>query len=90
MLSPDFVPEVVDVIPHGDYTVDVIFRDGKQTKFDAKDIVGRGVFAPLEDKELFVNSCLVMNRTLSWDIYGNRNSEESLDIDPLVLYSLDS
>jgi hypothetical protein len=69
--------------------VDLRKGDGKQTKFDAKDIVGRGVFAPLEDKEIFVNICLVMNRTLSWDIYGNRNSEESLDIDPLVLYSLD-
>ena len=32
----DYFPEVVQVIPHEDYTVDVYFQDGKIVLYDMK------------------------------------------------------
>lgn len=32
--------------------------------------------------------CTILNDTLAWDIAGNRNENECIDINPNTLYSL--
>ena len=39
----DYTPEIVQVIPHKDYTVSVYFVDGKIVRYDVKPKLGRGV-----------------------------------------------
>lgn len=82
----DYFPEVIQVIPTEDYRVYIYFDDGSIKLFDAKNLVGQGVFAPLIDREKFLGSCKVLNHTLAWDLKGNYDETECLDLDPLELY----
>lgn len=82
----EYFPTVVQVIPMDNYHVQVYFDDGKIIDYDlSKDLDGE-VFLPLRDLSVFKNACTVMNGTLAWDIGGNRNAEECIDIDPFTLY----
>lgn len=85
----DYTPEIVQVIPHGDYTVSVYFVDGKIVRYDVKPKLGRGVFKALENIEVFMDRCTIMNDTLAWDIDGTNNPASCIDIDPDMLYSLE-
>ena len=78
--------EVVKVTPHEDYTVEVLFSDGKRVIYDAKPLVGKGVFAAFGDKEFFMSRCTVLNHTLAWDVTGDGDTKKCLDIDPVTLY----
>ena len=40
----DYTPEIVQVIPHEDYTVTVYFCDGKIVTYDAGQKLDQGVF----------------------------------------------
>ena len=82
-----FSPEVVQVVPHENYMIDIMFHDGKIVKYDAKPLVGKGVFSVLEDKDFFMNRCTILNRTLAWDLSGEYDPTDCLDLDPVVLYS---
>ena len=48
------------------------------------------LFAPLKEIEAFKEACTVMNGTLAWDLSGNRDEANCIDIDPFTLYELDS
>ena len=85
----DFTPEIVQVVPHDDYTVTVYFCDGKIVKYDAKPKLDQGVFRRLKDLSFFMNNCRIMNDTLAWDLTGKNDPSECIDIDPDYLYSLD-
>ncbi len=85
----DYTPEIVQVIPHEDYTVSVYFVDGKIVRYDVKPKLGRGVFKALENIEVFMDRCTIMNDTLAWDIDGTNNPASCIDIDPDMLYSLE-
>lgn len=85
----DYTPEIVQVVPHRDYTVSVYFVDGKIVRYDVKPKLGRGVFKALEDIEVFMERCTIMNDTLAWDIDGTNNPAACIDIDPDMLYSLE-
>lgn len=50
------------------------------------DIIHKGVFEPLKDKGRFLNTCRVLNNTLAWDLKGNYDETECIDLDPLELY----
>ena len=50
-------PEIVQVVPHRDYTVTVYFRDGRIVVYDVKDKLDKGVFRVLRDKEIFIRNC---------------------------------
>ena len=69
----DYTPEIVQVIPHEDYTVSVYFVDGKIVRYDVKPKLGKGVFKALEDIEVFMERCTIMNDTLAWDIDGTND-----------------
>lgn len=45
----DYTPEIVQVVPHEDYTVTVYFCDGKIVTYDAKQKLDQGVFRTLKD-----------------------------------------
>ena len=85
----NYSPEIVQVIPHEDYTVSVYFVDGKIVRYDVKPKLGKGVFKALEDIEVFMERCTIMNDTLAWDIDGTNDAASCIDIDPDLLYSLE-
>ena len=85
----DYTPEIVQVVPHDDYTVTVFFCDGKIVQYDAAPKLEKGIFKCLKDKELFINNCKIMNDTLAWDITGKNDPTDCIDIDPDFLYSLE-
>lgn len=37
-----------------------------------------------------MNACTVLNGILAWDVSGNRDCSQCLDIDPGMLYELDN
>ena len=51
-------------------------------------MIEKEVFRPLKDITVFKETCTVMNDTLAWDIGGNRDNTNCLDIDPDTLYEL--
>lgn len=81
-------PKVVQVIPMENYSVYVYFEDGKIVCYDMIQMIEKEVFRPLKDITVFKEACTVMNDTLAWDIKGNRDSTNCLDIDPDTLYEL--
>ncbi len=82
--------DVIQVIPYEDYTVYVYFEDGKIVCYNARPLLEKKVFAPLKDLHFFMDACTVLNGTLAWDISGNRDCTQCLDIDPDTLYQLDN
>ena len=83
-----YFPDVVQVVPFGDYTVDVYFDDGKIVRYDVTPFLEEGIFRKLKDLQVFINACTILNGTLAWDIAGNRNEQECIDIDPETLHAL--
>ena len=77
---------VLQVYPLPDYSVYLYFNDGIIKKYDASELVQKGVFAPLQDKNLFVKTCTVLNHTLAWDVSGRRDPYDCLDLDAEHLY----
>ena len=85
----NFAPEIVQVVPHRDYTVSVYFVDGKIVTYDVKPKLDSGVFTALKDIDFFLNRCKIMNDTLAWDLSGNNDPTDCIDIDPETLYALE-
>ena len=85
----DYTPQIVQVIPHEDYTVSVYFSDRKIVRYDVAPKLGKGVFQRLKDISFFVQNCKIMNDTLAWDLSGNNDVTNCIDIDPDYLYSLE-
>ncbi len=83
----DYFPDVIQVIPTNEYNVYVYFDDGSIKLFDASELINKGIFKQLKDKNIFVDKCTVLNGTLAWDLEGNYDESECLDIDPFELYS---
>lgn len=86
----EYFPVVVQVIPIDDFHVQVFFDDGKIVEYDITDKLDSEIFQPLQDARIFMDTCTVMNDTLAWDLAGNRNSADCIDIDPFTLYELPS
>ncbi len=78
--------KVLQVVPKNDYMVYVYFSDGKVKLYDASNLIERGVFKQIKDKDVFINSCTVLNDTLAWDISGKHDPSDCLDLDPEVIY----
>ena len=84
----DYFPTVVQVIPQNDYTVFIYFDDGKIVLYDMSSKINKEIFKPLNDIEVFKNTCTVLNGTLAWDLNGNYDPRECIDIDVFTLYEL--
>ena len=88
MIMQEYFRKVVQVIPFNNYHVQVFFDDGKIVEYDFSNELQGTVFQPLQDVDVFKNTCTVLNDTLAWDLAGNRDLTKCIDIDPLVLYEL--
>lgn len=82
-------PDIIQVVPHDDYTVSVYFCDGKIVLYDVSPKLDFGIFTRLKDKSFFKDRCTILNDTLAWDVSGTGDPSECIDIDPDYLYSLD-
>jgi hypothetical protein len=82
------MPEIVQVVPNDNYTVTVYFEDGKIVLYNVTPLLDKEVFLPLRNKDIFLNTCTILNDTLAWDIDGNRDASKCIDIDPDILYVL--
>ncbi len=85
----DYTPDIVQVVPYRDYTVAVYFCDGKIVIYDVKPKLEEGLFQRLKDVDFFLTNCKIMNDTLAWDLTGDNDPTNCLDIDPDYLYSLE-
>ena len=83
----EYIPEIVQVVPYPDHTVDVYFSDGKIISYDVKPFLGSGVFRALRDLNIFMERCCIMNDTLAWDVNGSGDPSTCIDIDPETLYA---
>lgn len=84
----DYFPTVVQVIPLNNYHVQVFFDDGKIIEYDVTNCLHGEIFKPLQDIQVFKDTCTVLNNTLAWDLTGNRDVSNCIDIDPFTLYEL--
>lgn len=81
-----YFPEVVQVIPTKNFTVYLYFDDGSIKLYDAKELITKGVFKPLADINLFMDTCTVLNKTLAWTLDKSYDKTTCLDLDATVLY----
>ena len=78
--------QVIQVKAREDFKVYVYFSDGKIKLYDMKPTIDKGgVFAKITSIDDFVK-CTVMNGTLAWDLSGNFDETNCLDIDPETIY----
>lgn len=83
-----FYPEVYQATAGNDYNVYAYLNDGSMRLFNAKPIIDKGgVFEPLKDKTIFANTLTVLNGTVAWDLQGNRDETQCIDIDPFDIYN---
>ena len=85
----EYFPTVVQAVPFDNFYVQVFFDDGKIVEYDVANDLQTDLFEPLRDIHVFKEICTVMNDTLAWDISGDRDSVNCIDIDPFTLYELD-
>jgi hypothetical protein len=78
--------KVVQVLPQMDFTVYCYFDDGAIKLYDARPLLGKGVFLKISSVDDFLNKCTVMNSTLAWDLEGNFDPYKCIDLDPDQLY----
>jgi len=80
-------PKIYGVQPKDNRVVHVFFDDGFVRVYDANLLIKRGgIFQLLNDNVIFFERCTVMNGTLAWDVSGQRNPEECIDVCPDMIY----
>ena len=78
---------VVQAVPGDNYTVYAYFNDGSVRLADIKPLISQGgVFAKLQDEQVFRETLTVMNHAVAWDLEGNRDAAKCIDIDPCTMY----
>ncbi|MCL2300393.1 MAG: DUF2442 domain-containing protein [Firmicutes bacterium] len=80
-------PELYQVYPHADYTVDLYYDNGEIRKYDCgalvlEPAVARYVRTPTD----FIRMSAVLNRTFALDYTGDLDPAQCIDICPDVLY----
>jgi len=70
-------PRVKEVTPNQDYTLSLVFKDGKKALFNLQPYLHYPCFAPLKDPTLF-SQAKASHGTVSWG--------EEIDFDPDCLY----
>jgi hypothetical protein len=81
------IPSVWQVLPADDYKVYAYMNDGSVRLYDVKPLIKDDtVFAPLKDVHIFESALTEMNDTVAWDIKGNRDPYECIDIDPFSVF----
>ena len=82
-----FFPEIFQAVAGEDYTVYAYVNDGSIRKVDIKPFFENGgVFEPLKDETIFKNTLTVIGNTVAWDLAGNRDEYNCIDIDPFLVF----
>ena len=72
------------------YAFYAYFNDGTVHYYDAENLIksasSDSVFAALKDIEIFRNKITVLCGTVAWDLRGDRNPTECIDIAPDVIH----
>ena len=85
--STYFFPQVLQVVPNEEFGLYVYFNDGSVRFYDMKPLLNPGtVFEKFRDISIFRSKLTILNGTVAWDINGNRDSRDCIDIDPLVIF----
>ena len=85
-MDNQYFPRVVQVAATDDYKVYAYFDDGSIKCLDMTEKVRSGIFQKIKDIEIFKNTLTVLNDTVAWDLNGNYDSSECIDIDPFTVY----
>ena len=84
-----FFPEVLQAVAGDNYIIYAYMNDGSVRKYALSSFVsGKEELSALKDPEVFKNSLTVLNGTAAFDLTGNRDETNCVDIDPLVLYNV--
>jgi len=70
--------DIVEVTPHADGWMDLVFENGERRAYDMSRLFARRIYAPLRDARLF-GRAYVENGTVNWP--------GEIDIDPETLYA---
>lgn len=82
-----YYPEVVQAIAAPNNHIIVYFSDGHIKMYDVTPLINKGgVFESLKDQRIFTDCLTVMNGTAAWDISGQHDESDCIDIDPFDLY----
>jgi hypothetical protein len=83
-----FFPQVLQAVPSDDFKIYSYFNDGSVRCYDAKPLIKPGtVFEPMSDINIFKSKLTVLNDTAAWDLRGDRNPSECIDLDPETLFN---
>ena len=86
-LDARFYPEIYQAVAGKNYMVYAYLSDGSVREFDVKPLINQGgVFQKIEDETIFRDTLTILNCTAAWDIAGNRNEYECIDIDPMTIF----
>lgn len=84
-------PIVIQAVAGVDYTVYAYMLDGTIHKVSVRHLVERGgVWERLKDPDFFTNSLTVLNDTIAWDLSGNLDPSNCIDIDPFIVAECDT
>lgn len=84
----DLFPEVFQAVAGKNFTVYAYMNDGSIRLYDMKPVIKQGgVFKALEDEKIFREKLTVLNNSIAWDISGNREESECIDIDPFNVFN---
>lgn len=82
----DFFPKVLQAVAGDDYTVYAYLNDGTVRLVDMKPRIAQGgVFQQLRDETFFVSCLTVLNDTVAWDLTGEHDPAQCIDIDPFTV-----
>ncbi len=80
-------PKLFQVYPTDEYSVYLYYDNGEIRIYDCKWILHeRGIFTQIHSIESFKKLCTIMNDTLAWDISGERDLTNCIDICPDTVY----
>ncbi len=78
----DYFPQVIQAIAGKNYCVYAYFTDGSIKQYNAKWLVENGTL----NDESFVKSLTILNGTVAWDLSGEYDTTNCIDIDPFTVY----
>ena len=82
-----YYPVVVQVIPAANRSIYVYFSNGHIRLFDMDPLIATGgIFSRLSDEAFFRERLTVMNGTAAWDLSGQHDPTNCIDLDPFTLY----
>lgn len=82
-----FFPEVFQAVAGKNFTVYAYMNDGSIRLYDMKPLIKKGgVFEKITDEDIFKEKLTVLNNSIAWDILGNRNEYDCIDVDPFDVF----